>query len=44
MPFLGGLIIYLLGVIAYALKPNTKSSWVFLILSFVVGTYMVYGF
>jgi serine phosphatase RsbU (regulator of sigma subunit) len=44
IPFLGGLTIYTLGVIAYLLKPAIKTSWVFYILCFCLGTYMVTGF
>jgi len=44
IPFLGGLALYVLGVIVYLLKPNTSSSWVFFILCFCLGTYMVTGF
>jgi len=44
IPFLGGFALYALGVIAYLMKPNTKSSWVFLVLCFSLGTYMVTGF
>jgi sigma-B regulation protein RsbU (phosphoserine phosphatase) len=44
IPFLGGLALYALGVIVYLLKPNTSSSWVFFVLCFSLGTYMVTGF
>ncbi len=44
LTFLGGLILYTLGIIVYVLKPNTTASWVFLIACFCVGTYMVTGF
>jgi sigma-B regulation protein RsbU (phosphoserine phosphatase) len=44
IPFLGGLAIYALGVIAYLLKPRITMSWVFFVLCFCLGTYMVTGF
>lgn len=44
VPFLGGLAIYIIGVVAYALKPGTASSWVFTFLCFTLGTYIVTGF
>lgn len=44
IPFLGGMAIYVLGVIAYLLKPRMTTSWVFFILCFCLGTYMVTGF
>ena len=44
IPFLGGLAIYALGVIAFLLKPRITSSWVFFVLCFCLGTYMVTGF
>ena len=42
--FLGGMIIYAFGIIVYFLKPNMRVSWVFLLSSFFLGTYMVSGF
>lgn len=42
--FLGGLIIYAFGIIVYFLKPNMRVSWVFLLSSLSLGTYMVSGF
>ena len=44
VPFLIGLIIYILGFIVYVLKPNTATSWVFLILCFSLGTMILAGF
>ena len=44
IPFLGGVAIYLLGFVVYVLKPRVTVSWVFLILCFCLGTYMVTGF
>lgn len=44
IPFLGGLALYALGFVVYIMKPNTARSWVFLILSFSLGSYMVTGF
>jgi len=35
-----GVLLYALGVIAYLLKPNIRSSWVFLGLCFSLGTYV----
>jgi sigma-B regulation protein RsbU (phosphoserine phosphatase) len=42
--FLYGLTVYTLGVIVYILKPNTTSSWVFLVMCFGLGVYGVTGF
>ena len=42
--FLGGIIIYAFGIIVYFLKPNMRVSWVFLLSSLSLGTYMVSGF
>jgi signal transduction histidine kinase len=44
IPFFGGLALFLLGVVVYTLKPNIRASWVFLILCFSLGSYMVTGF
>jgi sigma-B regulation protein RsbU (phosphoserine phosphatase) len=44
IPFTGGLALYVLGVIVYILKPNKYSSWVFFMLCFCLGSYMVTGF
>jgi len=44
IPFFGGLALFSLGVVVYVLKPNIRASWVFLILSFSLGSYMVTGF
>lgn len=44
IPFFGGLALFSLGVVVYLLKPNIRASWVFLILSFSLGTYMATGF
>jgi serine phosphatase RsbU (regulator of sigma subunit) len=35
-----GVLLYALGIIAYLLKPNIRSSWVFLGLCFSLGTYV----
>ena len=42
--FLGGSIIYAFGITVYLLKPNMRVSWVFLLESLWLGTYMVTGF
>lgn len=42
--FLGGMIIYAFGIIVYFLKPNMRVSWVFLLSSLSLGTYMITGF
>jgi sigma-B regulation protein RsbU (phosphoserine phosphatase) len=42
--FLGGSIIYAFGITVYLLKPNMRVSWVFLLESLWLGTYMVSGF
>ena len=44
IPFLGGVAIYALGFIVYIFKPRVATSWVFYILCFCLGTYMVTGF
>jgi sigma-B regulation protein RsbU (phosphoserine phosphatase) len=44
IPFFGGLALYILGFIVYVLKPNTTASWVFFVLCFCLGGYMVTGF
>ena len=41
--FLGGSIIYAFGITVYLLKPNMRVSWVFLLESLWLGTYMVSG-
>ena len=43
-PFLVGFIIYILGFVVYVLKPNTSTSWVFLLLCFGICIYGVSGF
>ena len=42
--FLGGSIIYAFGITVYLLKPNMRVSWIFLLSSLWLGTYMVSGF
>jgi class 3 adenylate cyclase len=42
--FFVGLILFALGLVVYILKPNTKSSWIFLALCFTSGTYLTTGF
>jgi sigma-B regulation protein RsbU (phosphoserine phosphatase) len=42
--FVVGLAICVLGFVVYFLKPNTATSWVFLILCFCVGNYGTTGF
>jgi serine phosphatase RsbU (regulator of sigma subunit)/preprotein translocase subunit SecE len=44
VPFLGGLALFCLGFIAYFLKPNVSTSWVFFLSCLFVGIYMVTGF
>ena len=39
-----GLLLYILGVIVYLLKPNIASSWVFYCLCFTLGTYVISSF
>jgi len=43
-PFVIGLILLLTGIIVYFLKPNTKVSWVFAILCFLIGLYIIPAF
>lgn len=42
--FVVGLAICVLGFVVYILKPNTTTSWVFLVLCFCVGSYGTTGF
>ncbi len=42
--FLIGFMLYILGFVVYVLKPNTPSSWVFLMLCFSLGSMMISGF
>ena len=44
LPFLGGLLVFTIGLIVFLLKPNTASSWVFFFFCLVVGLYMATGF
>ena len=39
--FLGGVILFALGVIVFVLKPNMHSSWVFFYVCLSIGAYMV---
>lgn len=43
-PYLCGAAIFVLGVIAYALKPNTRTSLLFLVMCFGLGIYGITGF
>jgi len=43
VPFLVGFILYTMGFIVYFLKPNTASSWTFLVLCFTLGTMILAG-
>jgi serine phosphatase RsbU (regulator of sigma subunit) len=42
--FIGGIIVFALGIIVYLLKANTPTSWVFLVMCFGLGGYMVTAF
>ena len=42
--FIIGITIYTLGIIVYLLKPNTHTSWVFLVMCFGLGIYGITGF
>jgi hypothetical protein len=42
--FLGGSIIYAFGITVYLLKPNMRVSWIFLLESLWLGSYMISGF
>lgn len=42
--FLCGLLLLILGVVVVLLKPNIRTSWVFLVWSFCLGTYLISGF
>jgi serine phosphatase RsbU (regulator of sigma subunit) len=44
LPFLEGLIFWVIGIVAYILKRNTATTWVFLLFCFFLGTYFVTGF
>jgi sigma-B regulation protein RsbU (phosphoserine phosphatase) len=43
-PVITGIAIYILGVIVYLLKPNTRTSWVFLVMCFGISVYGITGF
>jgi sigma-B regulation protein RsbU (phosphoserine phosphatase) len=43
VPFVGGLAILVLGFIAYTLKPNVSTSWVFFFVCLSLTNYMVTG-
>ncbi len=43
-PFLCGTAIFALGVIAFAIKPNTRTSLLFLVMCFGLGIYGITGF
>ena len=43
VPFLVGFILFVLGFIVYFLKPNTTTSWIFLVLCFTLGTMILAG-
>ena len=43
LPFICGTAIFLIGLVAYLLKPNTRSSWVFFIMCLFLGIYIVSG-
>ncbi|RLC01289.1 MAG: hypothetical protein DRH90_16535 [Deltaproteobacteria bacterium] len=43
VPFLVGFILYIMGFIVYFLKPNTPTSWTFLVLCFTLGTMILAG-
>lgn len=43
LPFICGTSIFLIGMAAYLLKPNTRSSWVFFTMCLFLGVYIVSG-
>jgi class 3 adenylate cyclase len=43
VPLLAGLMLYSLGCTVYVLKPNTSTSWVFLVDCFCMGTMILAG-
>ena len=43
VPFIVGFVLYLMGLVVYFLKPNTSTSWTFLILCFTLGTMILAG-
>lgn len=43
-PYIVGLVVFALGFIVYLLKPNIRSSWVFLIMCLILGTFVMTGF
>jgi sigma-B regulation protein RsbU (phosphoserine phosphatase) len=43
IPFVCGTSIFTIGLVAYILKPNTRSSWVFFIMCLFLGIYIVSG-
>ena len=44
LTYLGGVAVFCLGFIVYLLKPNVGTSWVFFLLCFFLGLYMITGF
>lgn len=42
--FICGLAIFAVAVVVYVLKPNTATSWVFLVMCFCLGIYGITGF
>lgn len=44
IPLAAGTTIFIIGVIVYFMKPETTSSWVFLLACFSMGTYSITGF
>lgn len=44
IPFLSGLLYLFLGVVVFLLKPDTRVSWVFLIMSACLGLYSITAF
>jgi len=42
--FLCGALIYALGLVVFILKPNSSTSWVFFLLCFSLGSYLVTSF
>ena len=44
LPFLGGLIFWAIGIIAYFLKRDTSATWAFLLFCLFLGLYLVTGF
>ncbi len=44
LTYLGGVVVFGLGFVVFLLKPNVTNSWVFFMLAFFLGLYMITAF